>query len=272
MNEAVTRANVGHYRKLLANKLNGEKQQILSRLLADEENKLASVKPALETRQHICDFSKVPLHGCDQQAVKSSILELRRGPILYNRDKMIFCEGDPADYFILVVNGVVRTCRIYKNGERRIAAFYFPGETLGWNEELAHLVSAEAATDTMLLYIKRSALRSLATRDPRVTDFIFSAIKNELRRAQDHSFLMRTNAKCRVASFLFELWARTGKMQHLLVPMSYGDVADYLGLTGETLSRTITAFEQSGLIARVSKKTLVLGPLRAWRDNCTLSH
>jgi hypothetical protein len=73
--------------------------------LADEENKLASVKPVLETRQHICGFSKVPLHGCDQQAVKSSILELRRGPILYNRDKMIFCEGDPADYFILVVNG-----------------------------------------------------------------------------------------------------------------------------------------------------------------------
>jgi CRP/FNR family transcriptional regulator, nitrogen fixation regulation protein len=261
MHGPVTRENLG-YRQLLANELDKEKQQIRRRLLADEKRKTAAVKAALETRQHSSDFSKVPIHRCNQQSVKSSILQLRRGPILHNRDKVIFCEGDPADYLILVVKGVVRTCKIYQNGERRIAAFYFPGETLGWNDESVHSVSAEAATDTMLLYIKRSALRSLAARDHRVTDFIFSAIQNELRRAQEHSFLMRMDAKCRVVSFLFDLWARTGQMQHLLVPMSYGDVADYLGLTGETLSRTITALAQSGQIARASKRTLVLGSLR----------
>jgi signal-transduction protein with cAMP-binding, CBS, and nucleotidyltransferase domain len=102
--------------------------------------------PGISTHQPF-DASKASLHGCNQQAVKNSI----RGPIRYSRDAMIVCEGDPTEYIFLVVSGVVRSCRIYQDGSRRIVAFHFPGEFFGWSD-LIHSLSAEAATDTQVLF------------------------------------------------------------------------------------------------------------------------
>jgi CRP/FNR family transcriptional regulator, nitrogen fixation regulation protein len=69
---------------------------------------------------------------------------------------------------------------------------------------------------------------------------------------------MTKPAKCRVATFLHELWVRLGKAKYLEVPFSYQDIADYLGVTIETLSRSITDLERSGLISRVGGRTLLL--------------
>jgi len=68
---------------------------------------------------------------------------------------------------------------------------------------------------------------------------------------------MSKPAKCRVATFLSELWVRLGKPKYLEVPISYRDIADYLGLTLGTLSRSITELERSGLISRVACRTLL---------------
>jgi CRP/FNR family nitrogen fixation transcriptional regulator len=70
--------------------------------------------------------------------------------------------------------------------------------------------------------------------------------------------LMTKRAKCRVATFLRELWVRLGRAKYLDVPISYQDIADYLGLTGETISRSITELERSGLISRVAGRKLLL--------------
>jgi len=80
----------------------------------------------------------------------------------------------------------------------------------------------------------------------------------ELARAQEHVLLMSKSAKCRAATFLTDLWVRLGKAQYLDVPMSHQDIADYLGLTIETLSRTITVMERSGLIVRVASQRRLL--------------
>jgi CRP/FNR family transcriptional regulator, nitrogen fixation regulation protein len=69
---------------------------------------------------------------------------------------------------------------------------------------------------------------------------------------------MSKSAKCRAATFLTDLWVRLGKAQYLDVPMSHQDIADYLGLTAETLSRSITVMERSGLIARVASQRRLL--------------
>jgi CRP/FNR family nitrogen fixation transcriptional regulator len=87
---------------------------------------------------------------------------------------------------------------------------------------------------------------------------LLRATTNELARAQD-VLLMSKSAKFRTATFLTDLWVRLGKAQYLDVPMSHQDIADYLGLTIETLSRSITDLERSGLISRVpSQRRLLL--------------
>ena len=109
------------------------------------------------------DVSKALLHGCDQQTVRDSIFALRRGPIRYSRGAMIACEGDPTDYMYLVVSGVVRSCKIRRDGDRDIVAFHLPGELFEWSGEPLHSLSLEAATDTLVFFLKRSALLAAAS-------------------------------------------------------------------------------------------------------------
>ena len=204
------------------------------------------------------DASKALLHGCDQQTVRDNILALRRGPVRYSRGGMIACEGDPADYMYVAVSGVVRSCRTHLDGSRAIVAFHLPGDLFGWSGELIHSLSLEAATDTLVLFLKRSALLAAAIRDGRIATYLLAATTNEIRRTQDHLLLLNRLAECRVATFLIDLSMRLRKTNSLDLPMSHQDIADHLGLTIETLSRTITTLEKSGSIARSSCRTLVL--------------
>ena len=106
-----------------------------------------------------------------EKLVQRTIIALRRGPIRHHRDQVIVCEGDPADYIFLVMEGVVRSCRTFQSGARNILGFYLPGELFGWTD-LKHALSVEAATDTMILYLKRSALLSITARDSRIASFL----------------------------------------------------------------------------------------------------
>src|SRR5215472_1675731 len=117
--------------------------------------------------------------GDDRKLVQGALIALRRGPIRHRRDQVIVCEGDPADYIFLVMDGIVRSCRMFQNGARSIAGFYLPGELFGWTE-LKHTLSVEAATNAMVLYLKRSALFSIAARDSRIASFLLAATTNEL--------------------------------------------------------------------------------------------
>jgi CRP/FNR family nitrogen fixation transcriptional regulator len=204
------------------------------------------------------DASKVLLHGCNQQTVRDSILALRRGPIRFRRGAMIVCEGDPTDYIYMVVSGAIRSCRTYRDGSRGVVAFYLPGELFGWSGEPIHSLSLEAATSTLVLFLKRGALLAAAMQNSRIASYLLAATTNELRRTQEYSLLMSRSAKCRVTTFLIDLSMRLEKTEYLGLPMSHHDIADHLGLSIETLSRTITALEQSGSIARAPHRTLVL--------------
>jgi len=221
--------------------------------------KLVKASGALERQRALISATvNYPfLEDDDQKLLQRTIIALRRGPIRYSRDQVIVCEGDAADYIFLVMDGIVRSCRTFQNGARSIAGFYLPGELFGWTD-LKHPLSAEAATNAMVLYLKRSSLLAIAAQDTRIASFLLSATTNELRRAQEHALLISRSAKCRVATFLLDLSKRLGTTKYLDLPMSHQDIADHLGLTIETVSRIITELERSGVVARISPRTLVL--------------
>jgi CRP/FNR family transcriptional regulator, nitrogen fixation regulation protein len=196
--------------------------------------------------------------GDDRPLLNRALCALQRGPIRYPRDNVIVCEGDPTDYMFLVVSGTVRTCRTYQTGTRSIIAFYLPGELLGWTNTAKHSLSVEAATDAIVVSLKRRGLLSIASQESEIARSLLAATTNELRRTQEHALLISRSAKCRVAVFLTDLWTRLGKAKHLDLPMSHQDIADHLGLTIETVSRTLTEMERSGIIARVSPRRLIL--------------
>jgi CRP/FNR family transcriptional regulator, nitrogen fixation regulation protein len=104
--------------------------------------------------------------------------------------------------------------------------------------------------------------------DARIANILLRTTTNGLARAQEHVLLMSKNAKCRAATFLTDLWVRLGKAQYLEVPVSYQDVADYLGLTIETLSRSITDLERLGLISRVPSPRRLLLQNQLWPSAC----
>ena len=202
-------------------------------------------------------FGRLSGSFVDEQAVKGALSALQRGPIRFRRNNVIACEGEAADYVFLVVSGVVRSCKTFTNS-RSIVAFYLSGDLFGWSDQKQHCLSVESVTDAVVLFLKRSALLSLAARESCVAAFVLDVTTRELRRAQEHALLMSVSAKSRVAQFLTDLGHRLGTATTIDLPMSHQDIADHLGLTIESLSRTITSLQRSGIVSRSGSRTLTV--------------
>jgi CRP-like cAMP-binding protein len=177
-------------------------------------------------------------------------------PFLRNTE--IYGESEPADYLYKVVSGTVRTYKILTDGRRQIGAFYLPGDMFGLESGDEHSFSAEAITEAKVLVIKRSAVVALATRDNSVAQQLWAMTSRELRRVQDHILLLIQTAQERVAGFLLEMANRVPGGNAVELPMSRQDIADYLGLTIETVSRMLTILEKSAAIELPSSRRIVL--------------
>src|SRR5262249_44406229 len=116
----------------------------------------------------------------------------------------------------------------------------------------------EAITDSKVLVIKRSALEALAERDNDVARDLWNHTGRELRRVQDHILLLIKSAEERVASFLLEMAERRASGNAVELPRSRQDIADYLGLTIETVSRTLTSLENAAAIEVLTSRRIVL--------------
>ena len=166
------------------------------------------------------------------------------------KDEELFAEGEPAEYFYRVVSGTVRTCKLLSDGRRQIDAFHLPGDIFGIEACAEHRFSAEAVGGTTVMAYRRSSLDRLTREHPAFGEQILSSMLRNLQRAQDHMLLLgRKNAKEKIASFLLDLAQRLHDRDRVELPMQRNDIADHLGLTIETVSRTLTEFARSGLIA-----------------------
>src|SRR6516164_3742786 len=129
-----------------------------------------------------------------------------------------------------------------------------------------HSLSAEAITDCKILVVKRNALNALAGRDASVAKQLLTLTGCELHRVQNRILLLIKNAQQRVAGFLLEMARRDSPGDVIELPMSRQDIADYLGLTVETVSRTLTSLECVAAIEVTTSRRIVL------RNRSALSH
>ena len=120
-------------------------------------------------------------------------------------------------------------------------------------------MSAEAIGDAQVLVVKRTALNSLAGRNASIAQQLLALTGRELRCVQDRILLLIESAQERVAGFLLEMAERTSEGNTIDLPMSRQDIADYLGLSIETISRTLSALETSAAIeVSTSSRRIVL--------------
>jgi CRP/FNR family nitrogen fixation transcriptional regulator len=173
-------------------------------------------------------------------------------PRLFRRKTEIYGEGEPAEYLYKVVTGAVRTYKILSDGRRQVGRFCLRGDIFGLETGADHAFSAETMTDSRLLVAKHSTLIARAKTDHDVAFQLWMLTGSELRRLQDHVLLLIKNAPERVAAFLLALAERSSTGNSIEVPMLRQDIADHLGLTIETVSRTLTHLENIQAIELLS--------------------
>ncbi|MBP1094027.1 CRP/FNR family nitrogen fixation transcriptional regulator [Bradyrhizobium diazoefficiens] len=167
----------------------------------------------------------------------------------YKKGTEIYGEKEPADYVYQVKSGAVRSYKLLSDGRRQIGAFHLAGDIFGLENGNEHRFTAEAIVDTTVRLIKRQSLELVAESDAMVARNLLSMTTSNLQHAEDHMLLLgRKTSLERVAAFLLEMDKRLSGVHVMALPMSRRDIADYLGLTLETVSRAISHLHDLGVL------------------------
>jgi CRP/FNR family nitrogen fixation transcriptional regulator len=167
----------------------------------------------------------------------------------FARGEEVFAEGDAGTFFYKVVSGTVRTGKLLADGRRQIDAFHLSGDVFGLESGDRHRFTAEAVDEVVVIAYRRSRFASLVNDDPAFGEQLMAAMLTSLDRAHDHMVLLgRKSALEKMASFLLDMARRSPGADKVVLPMQRTDIADHLGLTIETVSRTLTQMARDGLI------------------------
>jgi CRP-like cAMP-binding protein len=176
----------------------------------------------------------------------------------FDRNAEVYGEGEPAEYVYKIVSGSVRAYKVLSDGRRQITAFYVSGDVFGIETGADHSNSAEAIEKSTILVVRRNSVLSTAERNGEVARHLLSVTTAELKRTQNHALLLIKTAKERIAAFLLEMSERLTGKGCVELPMSRQDIADYLGLTIETVSRTLTQLSEGSTIQLLASRRIVL--------------
>jgi CRP/FNR family transcriptional regulator len=166
----------------------------------------------------------------------------------------LFHEGDPATRVFTVTKGTLKLYKLLPDGRRQVTGFMHPGDFLGMSSDDEHAFSAEALEDAQLCWFPRNRFDDFVEEHGAMERELYRMAAHELAAAQQQMVLLgRKTANERLASFLLLLAGRAervpgGKAELVRLPMSRSDIADYLGLTKETVSRVLSAFRRDRLI------------------------
>jgi CRP/FNR family nitrogen fixation transcriptional regulator len=226
-------------------------------MLSHAASHIDSSRPAISSRR-ASSAQNPDVGGVPKQHPLIDAMHMMGATMSFPAETEIFGEGEAADYAYQVISGGVRTYKILRDGRRQVAGFYLPGDIFGLDFQDDHTVSAEAITDTKVVVVKRSMLMTLAGRDPVIGRELLNVTGSELRRVQTRMLLLLKSAEERVAGFLLEMAERASGGNVVELPMTRRDIADYLGLTFETVSRTLRGLANKAAIEVTAPRRIVL--------------
>ncbi len=194
----------------------------------------------------------LPLDAASLDDVVSEAEQVMLSP----RDTL-FEEGDRAAHVYTLVQGTAKLSRLLPDGREQVLGFRFAGDVLGYTGSDRYPFSVRLLTTAHLCRLKRSRLDALLRRYPALERRLLDLCVQELAATQDQLVTVgRRTAEARVAAFLLSLAEASRRRHHsgsvLDMPMTRSDIADFLGLTLETVSRTLTAFRRRGWVREPS--------------------
>ncbi|WP_426614514.1 helix-turn-helix domain-containing protein [Bradyrhizobium sp. McL0616] len=185
---------------------------------------------------------------------------------IYEKRQKIYGESDPAEYVYQVQTGAVCRFKLLSGGRRQIGAFHLRGDIFGFENGPIHRFAAEALVKTMVCLIKRQSLEEAAGTNANVFHNLLSTATSNLRHAEGQVLLLgRKSSMEKVAAFLLEMDGRLTSAGMLSLPMTRRDIADYLGVTIETVSRAVSQLQREGVlefIGKTHREIVILDRLR----------
>lgn len=174
----------------------------------------------------------------------------------------LFHEGQTARNIYEVVSGILRLTRVMEDGRRQVIAFGYPGDVVGFPSEGEYHTDCDALRPTTVVVHNRSSLET-SNGNATLHARLLQAALREISAMQDHFLMLgRKSAGEKVASFLLTLSDRVGaplgQFTQFDLPMSRSDIADFLGLTTETVCRTFTRLRKSNVIALDRVHTVII--------------
>jgi CRP/FNR family transcriptional regulator, nitrogen fixation regulation protein len=175
--------------------------------------------------------------------------EIALSEFKYRAGAEVFGEAEPAEYIYQVIDGAVRSYKLLSDGRRQIGAFHLVDDIFGLENGGVHRFTAEAIVDTSVRLVKRVSLAHVAESDASVARDLLNMTATNLKHAEDHMLLLgRKTSLERVAAFLLEMDHRLTATGVMALPMCRRDIADYLGLTLETVSRALSILQGQGIL------------------------
>jgi CRP/FNR family transcriptional regulator len=175
----------------------------------------------------------------------------------------LFCEGDQRTHIYRVESGALSLYRVLQNGRRQVVGFAYPGDLVGLGVAERHVFAAEASAATVVKGVSVGQINQIAAEDPLFAMRLYETLSGELALAREMLVTIgRRDAAERVATFLLALSRRNARVGRdaslILLPMTRSDIADFLGLTTETVSRTITKLTTGRIIDRDQRHAIRL--------------
>lgn len=206
------------------------------------------------TALRICDITDQPIAtppaetpDCQLCVVFANASAAPRSP--FAPGEQLFRQGDPVRLIYRVLKGAAVSYRLLSDGRRQVSGFHLPGDFVGLEAGVEHATTAEALGVVHASAIERADLAQRAATDIGLARALWQVTVRAFHRSEDHALILaRQGATERVVAFLLEFAERLGRSEFIDLPMTRQDIADHVGLTIHTVSRTLSQLQAEGLI------------------------